>query len=87
MFDIVLAIQQKLVSASRSVYIDPLENFQLPHSSIHAARFVEFQGIKRWYLLGGAFTVLIIAIAYGVPAIIVLIRDFANDWINIIIAS
>lgn len=45
-----------------------------------------FSGFRRWYLLGGAITVLIITLAYGVPAIIALIRDFANDWQSIIIA-
>jgi len=45
-----------------------------------------FSGFRRWYLLGGALTVVIITLAYGVPAIIALIRDFANDWKSIIIA-
>jgi hypothetical protein len=45
-----------------------------------------FSGFRRWYLLGGAITVLIITVVYGVQAIIALVRDFANNWINIIIA-
>jgi hypothetical protein len=29
-----------------------------------------FSGLRRWYLLGGALTVLIVTLAYGIPAML-----------------
>lgn len=46
----------------------------------------KFSGFRRVYLLGGSLTVLVLGITYGVPAVIALFRDFANDWISIVVA-
>ena len=46
----------------------------------------KFGGLKRAYLLGGAITVVALGVAYGVPAVVALFRDFADDWISIVVA-